>query len=208
MNWYPYYRRFGGRQGRSWGAKICQIGIRSRTVQAWVPQSLYRLSYSGPHQSLILLFNSRITPCAHSATSCRQNLRRNSPLRTAKTHSNSLDPIAQLKANTISTRVLSFVSMCNGAGRRSCLSVTSRAEHVGRYREREWLLQSFLWHLRLSQRLDKDLSISDTLYGAPICINSYRQFEWNTAAVLRVCQSMIGTKYWKWRQNAHRNDYR
>ena len=80
------------------GDKICEIGIRSRTFQAGVPQSLYRLSYAGPHQSLILLFNSRITPCAHSATSCRQNLRRNSPLRTAKTHSNSLDPIAQLKA--------------------------------------------------------------------------------------------------------------
>ena len=24
---------------------------------------------------------------------------------------------------------------------------------------------------------EKDLSISDTWYGAPICINSYRQFE-------------------------------
>jgi len=80
------------------GVKFVPSGFDPATVQAGVPQSLYRLSYAGPHQSLILLFNSRITPCAHSATSCRQNLRTNSPLRAAKTHSNSLDPISQLKA--------------------------------------------------------------------------------------------------------------
>ena len=80
------------------GRKICPIGIRSRSAHAGVPQSLHRLRYTGPQQWLILLFNSRITPCAHSATSCRQYLRTSSTLRNAKTHSNSLDPIAQLKA--------------------------------------------------------------------------------------------------------------
>jgi hypothetical protein len=44
-NRYPFYRRMGGRQGRSGRAEnLVPTGIRSRTVQA-VAQSLYRLSY-------------------------------------------------------------------------------------------------------------------------------------------------------------------
>jgi hypothetical protein len=79
-------------------ANFVPTGIRSRTFQACVAQSLYRLCYCGPHQSLIFPFNSRIKPCAHSATSCRQHLSTNCLLRTAKTNWNSSEPIAQLKA--------------------------------------------------------------------------------------------------------------
>ena len=74
--------------------KFVTTGIRSGIVQAGVAQSLCRLNYSGPHQSLIYPFNSRITPCANSATSCRQHLSTKYLLRTAKTDSNSSDTIA------------------------------------------------------------------------------------------------------------------
>jgi len=79
------------------GGKFVTTGIRSGTFHAGLVQSLYRLNYCGPHQSLIFPFNSRITPCAQSATSWRQHLSTNSLLRTAKTDSNSRDPIAQIK---------------------------------------------------------------------------------------------------------------
>ena len=61
-NRYPFYRRLGGPQGRSGREEnLVATGIRSRTVQP-VAQSLYRLSYHGPHvnEYTLLLFTEYV----------------------------------------------------------------------------------------------------------------------------------------------------
>jgi len=52
---YPLYRRLGGPQGQSGQAEnLVPTGIRSRTVQPPVAQSLYRLSYRAHTKNSIL----------------------------------------------------------------------------------------------------------------------------------------------------------
>ena len=64
----------------------------------------------GPHQSLIFLFNSCMTPCAHSATSCRQHLSTNLLLRTVKQIQIPAIQLLNSSPHTISSSVLLFLS--------------------------------------------------------------------------------------------------
>jgi len=70
--WYPFYRRLGGPQGRSWRAEnFVPTGIRSRTVQP-VAQSLYQPSYRHTLHNLhcrkmfvtVIVFDEQPTECA------------------------------------------------------------------------------------------------------------------------------------------------
>jgi hypothetical protein len=67
-------------------------------------------------------------------------------LRTAKTDSNSSDPIAQLMAkHDIHTCAVIFQTVrVMDARQSSCFSVTTRAEHVERFRDREGLKQAVI----------------------------------------------------------------
>ena len=102
------------------------------------------------------------------------------------------------RPNSISTRVLSFLrhyvqwsetkvglERHNKFGTRGKISV--RRGHVADSHSCD------IWDY--PNDTNKGLIISDSWYGAPIFINSNRQFECNTAAVLRVCQSMMSIQY-------------